>query len=655
MPLEDIEKELYKQKPPLIKEARQSAPTQKEEAGESFKRDWELSRMKAYGAKKPFRQTFFGKFFLKFAGGIFQSFKKLGQYQRYGRWVFGGLIGAALILLAVSGFYLYGYFTAKDINFSVEAPKEAMLGAPFDLKIQIDNQSENAIRKVRLSISLPEDILAPAQDQTKQGLVTQELGDLDKAGSLQRKIPLVIFGKERNIKRFRVTLSYVPSGLEGRVEKAKVMEILAKEPAIKVDIITPQKVLNNEEFEILARYTNVSDVDFYKNAALKFTFPQNFVFKSSEPTLINKTYFAIEDLIKNAGGEISIRGKLIGEDDTFSEIKVETELSLLEQTYKIDEKTASVLISSSPLSLKIFVNDQGSNYVSSAGQTLKYSLAYRNNTEMGLQDVVIKARLVGEMFDFSSLETDGFFNSAQNLITWNAANTPELRRVAPGATGKVEFEIDVREDYPIKKKSDKNFTLKALGEITSPTVPYYVTSEQSIGLSSLENKVAGRTTIEPQVYFKEPNAEIVNKGSLPPRVNIPVNFTVHLIVKNYATDVRDVKITGFLQSSVKWTGVVKSNVASQPTYNERTSEIIWVIDKIPATKGVIDQPIEAIFQVEATPDITQLQKEMLLLDEIRLQAIDDFAGIKLESSAEKLTTRSLKDSDIETKDTRVSQ
>ena len=328
---------------------------------------------------------------------------------------------------------------------------------------------------------------------------------------------------------------------------------------------------------------------------------------------------------------------------------------MLEQTYKIDEKTASVLISSSPLSLKIFVNDQGSNYVSSAGQTLKYSLAYRNNTEMGLQDVVIKARLVGEMFDFSSLETDGFFNSAQNLITWNAANTPELRRVAPGATGKVEFEIDVREDYPIKKKSDKNFTLKALGEITSPTVPYYVTSEQSIGLSSLENKVAGRTTIEPQVYFKEPNAEIVNKGSLPPRVNIPVNFTVHLIVKNYATDVRDVKITGFLQSSVKWTGVVKSNVASQPTYNERTSEIIWVIDKIPATKGVIDQPIEAIFQVEATPDITQLQKEMLLLDEIRLQAIDDFAGIKLESSAEKLTTRSLKDSDIETKDTRVSQ
>jgi hypothetical protein len=330
-------------------------------------------------------------------------------------------------------------------------------------------------------------------------------------------------------------------------------------------------------------------------------------------------------------------------------------LSFLEQTYKIDEKTASILIASSPLSLKIFVNDQGNNYVTPAGQKLKYSLIYRNNTEMGLQDAVIKARLVGEMFDFSSLETDGFFSSTQNIITWNVANAPELRQIAPGTTAKVEFEIDARENYPIKKKSDKNFTLKVLGEITSPTVPYYVTAEQSIGLASLENKVSGRTTVDPYVYFKEPSAEILNKGSLPPRVNIPINFTIHLIVRNYATDVRDVKITGFLQSGVKWTGLVKSSIASQPTYNERTSEVSWTIDKIAATKGVIDQPIEAVFQIEAIPDITLLNKEMPLFDEIRLQAADDFAGLKLESSAEKLTTRSLKDSDIETKDTRVAQ
>ena len=89
---------------------------------------------------------------------------------------------------------------------------------------------------------------------------------------------------------------------------------------------------------------------------------------------------------------------------------------------------------------------------------------------------------------------------------------PEFASLSPGATGAVEFEISTKNEYPIKKISSKDFVLKIEADISSPTVPYYVAADKTIGLSSLQTKVAGRAEIESLAYFNDSASGFINKG-----------------------------------------------------------------------------------------------------------------------------------------------
>lgn len=65
----------------------------------------------------------------------------------------------------------------------------------------------------------------------------------------------------------------------------------------------------------------------------------------------------------------------------------------------------------------------------------------------------------------------------------------------------------------------------------------------------------------------------------------------------------------------------------------------WTVEQIMATKGVLGDPVEAIFQIEATPNIIQVGQPMPILNETMLKAIDTFTNIELIGSDTGLTTQ----------------
>ena len=108
---------------------------------------------------------------------------------------------------------------------------------------------------------------------------------------------------------------------------------------------------------------------------------------------------------------------------------------------------------------------------------------------------------------------------------------------------------------------------------------------------------------------------------------------------NYATDVSDIQVAAYLQAGVRFTGTVKSNIGTSPIYDQNSGLITWNIPSLPATKGVISAPAEAIFQVEATPSSNQVGRDMPLLSETKLEAKDMFTELQLESTAPAVDTR----------------
>lgn len=617
MKLEELEKKLYQQSPKR-KAAFKKEKQIKKDLPPTIEKEWAKEESKEQLNKQP---------------AVVVS-----KLSRYGRILFWILLAVLLIVGGIAGFYIYKYFTAQDINLSLEAPQEVLIGVPFDLVVDFDNNSNNILQDSRISINLPDNSALSGNDFSKR-VITKDLGDLGIGTSFQEKFSIIILGEEQAVKRFNAVLSYsLKSTLGTRFEKKRVIEVNVREPGIKLDLIAPQKILNNEEFEIEIYYRNVSET-YFSNLELELIYPSNFIFKKSsiQPTVGNRIW-NLGGLAENSEGSFTVNGSIIGPELSFFDIKSVLSVSFLGQKYSISEKSASLNIASSLLSLNINVNDQA-DYLASPGDSLKYLINYRNNADVGLSDVIVKARLIGEMFDFSTLETQAFFSSLDNTLVWNTANTPELRILEAGAGNSLEFQIKLKSGYPIKRLSDKNFTLKVNSEINSPTVPYYVAAERTVGLADFETKVIGKTAVDAQVFF--------NKGNWPPKVNKPTNFTIHWVITNYATDVRDVEVKAFLQSGVNWAGEVKSNIDIQPEYNKRTQEVVWKIDKILANKGVIGKPIEAVFQVEATPDITQVGSSMPLMSQTNISAFDEFVNMELNSFDEMLTTQLDNDSAVD--------
>jgi len=333
-----------------------------------------------------------------------------------------------------------------------------------------------------------------------------------------------------------------------------------------------------------------------------------------------------------AENNVSIKGNIVGPENIFFDMEAKIFIELEGKEYPLIGKTANLGIASSPLSLSIVPNNDP-NFVAFPGDTINYSVNYANNTEDNLQDAVIKVKVSGAMFDFASYQGNGFFDSNSNTVIWNASQEPGLKNLSPGAKGTVSFSFKTKAIYPIKKLSDKNFSLKAEGEISSPTVPYYISSDKTIGVNSVETKIGGRTEIS--AY-----AEYNKKGPYPPQVNKPTRYLVHWIIKNYATDKKDVKIKAVLQSGASWTGAVVANIDTDglPTYNERTQEVSWSIGRVIANKGVAGKPRETTFEVEIAPSISQVNAPLPILSATQFTATDEFTNLQVDTGADTLQT-----------------
>ena len=558
------------------------------------------------------------------------------------------LISVIAILALVGGgiFFWQQGNVKKGLNIDLTVPEEISSGAPFDLLVGIKNESQSILNDAELMIELPEGIAFIGSSPEKI-ISSKRLGNIGEGSFVQEEFQLIALGGENTVKEIKATVSYMPKALGSRFERSESASFSIVNQSISLDISMPQKVFSGEEFEIEISYKNVGNRDL-SDLRLKVLYPPSFTFISSslKPDFGNNVW-NLGDLRSNSEGKITVKGQLIGSDDSFFETKLVLEARFLGRSYTISEKTSSIAIAASPLSLKIVLNN-AENSVAYTNQELDYVLNFTNNTDVGLRDVIVSAKLIGEMFDLATLNTNASLRSSNNTLIWNAANTPELAILQPKSSGSVGFRVKTSSNYPIRRLSDKNFILKVDAAIESPTVPYNVSAQKTIGVAKIETKIGGQIIADAKGFFRDAQSGVINSGPWPLRVGQPTNFTIHWVITNFSTDVKDVKVRAFLGNNVRMIKVVKSNGGTEPKYNERTQEITWDIPGITATKGVLTSPIEAVFQIEATPSIAQAGTSIVLMQDTSIEAIDDFTGENLRNRDSAVTSSSLDDPTVKT-------
>lgn len=554
--------------------------------------------------------------------------KSFFKYQKF-------LVPILLGIIAFSVLYVY-QISKRSLGLELNAPGEVLIGVPFDLRVEMSNRSGKTLKDASLMVTLPEGAVFVGSGEDKL-IAKKDLGDLGE-GSLVSETYQVVFLKGRDSrKNLQATVSYLPANLGSRFESSEEREVTIRDAGVAVELVGPPSVLNSEEFELDVVYRNVSEADF-AGLELKLEYPANFSFLSAtlSPDKGKDTWF-LGDLRKGSEGTFSIRGSVIGTPESSVEFKTNLKTALGGRQYDLEIKPFQLTIAPSPLSLAINLNDK-TDYIVKPGDSLNYVISYVNNTDTALRAVTVRAQLVGEMFDFSNLNTDAIFRSADNTLIWNSQNNPALAMLSSNSAGFVKFSVKAKEQYPIRRFGDKNFVLRLNVEIESPTVPASLAAAKTFNLAKLESKVSGNIKIGSRAYFRDAASGIINKGAMPPRVNQPTDFTVHWLLENFASDVSNLEVRAALPAGVKFTGVAKSSFGPQPFYDEKNNEAVWQLDKISANKGVLDQPVEAVFQIEAVPAESYAGKYFPILGETTVKALDNFTNEEIVRTAAPLTT-----------------
>jgi len=564
----------------------------------------------------------------------------------------------AVVALAVAGGGIYVYFfsqspTGVDVAVEFVNPPPALLGEPFSLTLSAANRSDGVLHNAKLQLLLPEDVYFVGE-YSNERIHEEMLGTLGPGSVTQRTVNVVALGQAQSVRRIDGKLVYSTSP-EGRVQFEQVAraEVKVGDPALQLSFDVPKQVVNSETFTTKIHYKNASRQEF-KNVRLTLRASPLFTFERASLETASRTndVWNIGVLKGGEEGDLAISGKVMGPEGTFFPLNAVLGADFLGESRELATQTASVGIATSPLSVSVVANGSP-DYVAKIGDAMVYTIAVKNNSSITFRELTVSARLSGGLFNYGAVRSQGSLNSLTNTVTWIAANDPNLLSIAPGETRTLTLEAQLKGAFPIARVSDKNYAVKVQVRVESPTVPPDTAVEKTVSLAEVSTKVMGSISLRAKALWRDASWGIINEGVYPPRANQSTQYAIHWQITNSATDAGTVHVEAYLQSGARFVGKAKSNVATIPQYNASTGLISWDIPAVAATKGIVSAPVEAVFQIEATPAITQVGQNILLLGESNLRAQDLFTNARLESRAREVDSGLLEDPTITVTDRRV--
>ncbi len=565
-----------------------------------------------------------------------------------GRKVFVAVIIGVSILVITATIFIFQQFQSPNVSLTFSKPEQVMVGEQFIVNVSFANNSDKLLKDARLSLTLPQGISFSGQLADRR-VLEQTIGDLGPGSINQQNFELIATDDPQTVKKVAAILKYTDTNGRGiQFERKSDFDVVIGQPAVSLNFTAPKDIISGTEFDVVVNYQNNTDKEF-KNLRLQIDYQPMYQFKkaSLDPTR-GTNYWDLPPLPPGTNGTITLSGTANGPEKAFFGFNGVLSSDFRGQAYKISDQKASVSIATSPLSVFITAN-ASSDYLAKLGDNVNYKITYKNNTNLILQNAKIRATLLGDLFDFTRASADVPFDSVSHTFTWIVANAPQLAAIPPGQEGSLNLSIPLKNAFPITRVSDKNYTLKIHVQIESPTVPPDTALEKTSAQNNLETKVAGKTEFDAQAFWRDAKAGILNGGPFPPRVNKPTQYSIHWVIKNYATDLKNVRVSGYLQSGARWTGVVKSNMPNaEPKYDQNTGLVTWNVGSIPATKGVLGAPAEAVFQMEVTPGSNLLGQTFPLLGESSLLGEDDFTGQEVQLEDRILTTTLTDDTSIQT-------
>jgi hypothetical protein len=186
--------------------------------------------------------------------------------------------------------------------------------------------------------------------------------------------------------------------------------------------------------------------------------------------------------------------------------------------------------------------------------------------------------------------------------------------------GKVDFWIKLKEE---------------LGDVKNPTLKNKIFISQA--KQEFVTKIGSKLEIVQQGYFYD---EVFgNTGPLPPTVGQTTTYTIIWRVKNYYSDVKDVKARALLPKNILLTGkIFPEEETSKFAYDSQSREIVWSVGDLEKGKGISEPGASIAFQISFIPDSSQKGQTPDLISEAKIEAEDAWTETTISATSSALNT-----------------
>ena len=546
-----------------------------------------------------------------------------------------------IIIVVAAIFWGRSSFSTSKLELKITAPDEISSGEETILSITYQNNNRVALNDAHLTLNYPQGVFSIEGKQVFQD--TRSLGTIGKKSGGKEEFEVRIVGEKGEAKNITARLDYKPQNINSHFENSNSLRVEINKILISFNIEGSGKAVAGQSVSYLIEYENKTSEDI-SNLEINLEYPEDFQFKSAEPTpksANENNIWEIALLKANEKKSISLIGVLSGQEMENKIIK--GSIGKLENENFLQYGKAEFItqISPAPIVLDIKVNELSADCKINSGQGLRYKISFRNNTDVALRELILKAYLKSSVFDVKEIDLNnkGFFDSRNNVIIWSGAEIGELNLLEPNQSGEVGFSIPVKESLPIYTFNDKNFKADIIAEIQTPTVPAKFAGTELKFEKELSCKINSRLTLNTKAYYYELSLGLHNTGPLPPKVDNMTTYTLHWLITNTANDLDNVQIKTTLPQGITWTNyqINKFN-KGQIYYNERTKEVVWDIGRVTAGIGITMSAYELIFQIGLTPSINQIGQLPILINESIISGKDLFTEINLNNSTSSIDT-----------------
>ena len=540
------------------------------------------------------------------------------------------------LALGIAGFWYWqkNSYSKEILKLEILAPEETAIFQEVEYIVKYKNNGNLRLEEPRLIFEFPEHTIVSSGNESegeenlcrRQEIGPEELGDIYPGEQRIFQFKGRLFGEENEAKTAKAWLSYRPKNLKARYESATTFTTIVKSVPLTLEFDLPSKVESNRDFKFSLNYFSSMDYPL-ANLGIKIEYPSDFEFLESEPKTLGKTEWKIPLLNRAEGGRIEIKGKLSGELKEQKIFLAVLGVWLENEFIPIKEAVRGVEITKPRLFVFQRINNQN-QYLANSGDLLHYEIYFRNIGEEPFNDLFLVARLEGQGFDFDSVKLNsGQSSPGDNSIIWDWRDNSKLRFLGQGEEGRVEFWINLKEEWEISSSQKKNALLKN-------TVLISQIKEE------FETKVNSKLIISQKGYYQE---EVFgNSGPLPPKVGETTTYTIIWQAKNYFNDVKNVKVKAVLPFNVRLTGkIFPEQESTNFTFDNLSREIVWTVrnsEIMTAGTGVLNPAPNIAFQVALTPVSGQKGKVLPIIKEVRISGEDQWTETIIEARASAIDT-----------------